>query len=78
VLLVTFERGPRKWHVRRVRYAPTWVQPGGFVVRLVAPAIDSGRLPPKVIQQLRRSWRRTVTTVDGTRFGVTPFRRARL
>jgi hypothetical protein len=78
VLLVTFERGSRKWHVRRVRFAPTWVQPGGFVVRLVAPAIDAGRLPPTVIQELRRSWRRTVRTVDAIRFGVTPFRRARL
>ena len=78
VLLVTFERGPRTWHVRRVRYAPTWVHPRTFVVRLVAPAIDDGRLPPTVIQQLRRSWRRTVRAVDGTRFGVTPFRRARL
>ncbi|MGZ8601218.1 MAG: CapA family protein [Actinomycetota bacterium] len=78
VLLVTFERGPRRWHVHRVRFAPTWVHPGGFVVRLVGPAIDARRLPAAVIQELRRSWRRTVTTVEAARSGVAPFRRARL
>lgn len=78
VLLATFERGPRKWRVRRVRYAPTWVQPGGFVVRLVAPAIDANRLPPASIRELRRSWRRTVRTVDAAPIGIVPFRRARL
>ena len=78
VLLVTFELGPRKWHVHRVRFAPTWVQPGRFVVRLVGPAIDARRLPAAVIRELRRSWRRTVTTVDAARVGVVAFRRARL
>lgn len=78
VLLVTFERGPRKWHVHRVRFAPTWVHPGGFVVRVVGPAIEAGRLPAAVLQELRRSWRRTVTTVDAARLGVVPFRGARL
>ncbi|MDH4112019.1 MAG: CapA family protein [Actinomycetota bacterium] len=77
-LLATFERGPRKWRVRRVRYAPTWVQPGRFVVRLVAPAIDANRLPPASIRELRRSWRRTVRTVDAAHLGVVPFRRGRL
>lgn len=78
VLLVTFELGPRQWHVHRVRFAPTWVHPNGFVVRLVGPAIEARRLPAAVVQELRRSWRRTVTTVDATRLGVVPFRRARL
>jgi poly-gamma-glutamate synthesis protein (capsule biosynthesis protein) len=78
VLLVTFERGPRKWHVHRVRFAPTWVHPGGFVVRVVGPAIEAGRLPAAVLQELRRSWRRTATTVDAARLGAVPFRGARL
>lgn len=78
VLLVTFERGPRTWHVHRVRFAPTWVHPGGFVVRLVGPSIEERRLPAAVLQELRRSWRRTVTTVDAARLGVVPFPRARL
>ncbi|MGZ8631898.1 MAG: hypothetical protein ACXWZF_13180 [Actinomycetota bacterium] len=78
VLLVTFERGPRKWHVRRIRYAPTWVHPGPFVVRLAGPAIDGGRLAPSVLAELRRSWRRTVARADAARLGVVPFRRARL
>jgi poly-gamma-glutamate synthesis protein (capsule biosynthesis protein) len=77
-LLVTFERGPRKWHVRRIRYAPTWVHPGPFVVRLVGPAIDLGRLSPSILAELRRSWQRTVATVDATDLGVVPFRLARL
>ncbi len=78
VLLATFELGRRKWHVHRVRFAPTWVQPGGFVVRLVGPAIDARHLPAAVLRELRRSWRRTVTTIDAARLGVVAFRRARL
>ncbi|MGZ8630931.1 MAG: CapA family protein [Actinomycetota bacterium] len=74
VLLVTFERGPKRWRASRVRYAPTWVQPGGFVVRLVAPALEAGTLPPSVLRHLRRSWRRVVTAVDARELGAAPFR----
>jgi poly-gamma-glutamate synthesis protein (capsule biosynthesis protein) len=77
-VLATFERGPRRWHLERLRYAPTWVDPSRFVVRLVGPALDAGRLPDPVLRQLRRSWRRTVEIVDARRFGVTPFRGSRL
>ena len=78
VVLVTFEPDGDGWHVTRVRFAPTWVQPGRFVVRLVGPAIDAGRLPSSILAELRRSWRRTVSTVDAASLGVKPFRRARL
>jgi hypothetical protein len=57
---------------------PTWVHPGPFVVRLVGPAIDLGRLSPSILAELRRSWQRTVATVDAADLGVVPFREARL
>jgi poly-gamma-glutamate capsule biosynthesis protein CapA/YwtB (metallophosphatase superfamily) len=78
VVLVTFEHDTAGWHVARVRFAPTWVQPGPFVVRLVGPAIDAGRLPTSILAELRRSWRRTVETVDAASLGVKPFRRTSL
>jgi hypothetical protein len=78
VVLVTFEQGTTGWQVSRVRFAPTWVQPGRFVVRLVGPALDAGKLPASILAELRRSWRRTVSTVDAASLGVKPFRRARL
>ena len=74
VLLVTFERGPDRWRASRVRYAPTWVQPDRFIVRLVAPSLDAGALPSPVLGHLRPSWRRTVRAVDAGHLGVVPFR----
>jgi poly-gamma-glutamate synthesis protein (capsule biosynthesis protein) len=78
VLLVTFERGPHRWRASRVRYAPTWVQPGRFRVRLVAPALEAGALAPPVLRHLRRSWRRTVRAVDAGGRSVRPFRGSEL
>jgi hypothetical protein len=76
-LLVAFERGPHGWHVETVRYAPTWVEPGRWVVRLVGPALAAGVLPSWELAELRRSWDRTVTTIDAKDLGVLPIRRAR-
>lgn len=76
VLLATFERGPHGWHLRRLRYSPTWVEPGPWVVRLVGPAIDAMRLPARELAELRRSWTRTVGVVDGATIDVVPYRRA--
>jgi poly-gamma-glutamate synthesis protein (capsule biosynthesis protein) len=76
VLLATFERGPHGWHVRRLRYAPTWVEPGSWIVRLVGPAIDAGQLPSWELAELRRSWGRTVLAIDAARLDVVPYRRA--
>jgi hypothetical protein len=76
VVLATFERGPRRWHLRRVRYAPTWVEPGTWVVRLVGPALDARRLPAWELTELRRSWTRTVRTIDAAAIDVVPYRRA--
>ena len=74
VLVAVFERGPRGWHVEKVRFAPTWVVPGTFVVRLVGPSIDDGTVPGAILAELRRSWRRTVGYVDAKRLGVWPIR----
>jgi poly-gamma-glutamate capsule biosynthesis protein CapA/YwtB (metallophosphatase superfamily) len=74
VLVAVFERGPHGWHVEKLRFAPTWVTPGTFVVRLVGPAIDAGALPGALLSELRRSWRRTVGYVDAKRLGVWPIR----
>jgi poly-gamma-glutamate synthesis protein (capsule biosynthesis protein) len=74
VLLAVLERGPRGWHVEKLRYAPTWVQPGTFVVRLVGPSIDDGTLPDGILAELRRSWHRTVRFVDARRLGVVALR----
>jgi poly-gamma-glutamate synthesis protein (capsule biosynthesis protein) len=74
VLIAVFERGPRGWHVEKLRYAPTWVQPGTFVVRLVGPSIDDGTLPDGILAELRRSWHRTVRYVDAKRLGVVALR----
>jgi poly-gamma-glutamate synthesis protein (capsule biosynthesis protein) len=76
VVLATFEDGPRGWHLRRVRYAPTWVEPGTWVVRLVGPALDAARLPAWELTELRRSWSRTVGAIDASRIDVAPYRRA--
>jgi poly-gamma-glutamate synthesis protein (capsule biosynthesis protein) len=76
VLLVTFEDGPHGWHVRRLRYAPTWVEPGSWVVRLVGPALEAGHLPSWELTELRRSWGRTVHWIDARTLGVTPYRGA--
>lgn len=76
VLLATFERGPHGWHVRRLRYAPTWVEPGSWVVRLVGPAIDARQLPSWELAELRRSWGRTVHAIDAHHLDVVPYRRA--
>ena len=74
ILVAVFEDGPRGWHIEKVRFAPTWVQPGTFVVRLVGPAIDDGTLPGAIVTELRRSWRRTVRYVDAKSLGVWPIR----
>lgn len=74
VLLVTFERARHRWRAARVRYAPTWVQPGRFLVRLVAPSLEAAALPPRALLHLRRSWRRTVRAVDAGHLDVAPFR----
>ena len=74
VLIVTFELGTEGWTVGRVRFAPTWVQPGPFLVHLVGPAIDRGSLPSPILKELRRSWRRTVRAVDASSLGVAAFR----
>ena len=74
VLVAVFEHGPHGWHVEKVRYAPTWVQPGTFVVRLVGPSMDDGTLPGAILAELRRSWRRTVKYVDAKALGVWPIR----
>lgn len=76
VLVAVLEHGPRGWHVEKVRFAPTWVQPGTFVVRLVGPAIDDGTLPDAIVSELRRSWRRTVRYVGAKDLGVWPIRAA--
>lgn len=76
VVLATFERDAAGWHLRGVRYAPTWVEPGSWVVRLVGPAIEAGRLPAWELTELRRSWTRTVSVVDAAGIDVLPFRRA--
>lgn len=78
VLVATFRQGLDSWHVEHLRYAPTWVQPGSFVVRLIAPALDARTLPPSVLRRMRRSWRRSVTAVDAADLGVAPFRGSRL
>jgi hypothetical protein len=77
VLIAAFERGPHGWHVEKLRYAPTWVTPYRWLVRLVGPALDAGKLPAWEIDELRRSWQRTVGYVDAARQGVFPIRRAR-
>jgi hypothetical protein len=77
VLLVSLERGPHRWHVEKVRYAPTWVVPSSWVVRPAGPALEARILPSWVLQELRRSWSRTVATVDAKDLGVLPIRRAR-
>ncbi|MGE5226707.1 MAG: CapA family protein [Planctomycetaceae bacterium] len=77
VLLVAFERGPHGWHVENLRYAPTWVEPGRWIVRPVGPALAAGALPAWELAELRRSWSRTVATVDAKDLGVLPIRRAR-
>jgi poly-gamma-glutamate capsule biosynthesis protein CapA/YwtB (metallophosphatase superfamily) len=74
VLIVTFELGTQGWSVGRVRFAPTWVQPGPFLVHLVGPAIDRESLPAPILTELRRSWRRTVRAVDASSLGVAAFR----
>lgn len=74
VLVAVLEHGPHGWHVEKVRFAPTWVVPGTFVVRLVGPSIDDGTLPGSILAELRRSWRRTVGYVDARRLGVWPIR----
>lgn len=74
VLVAVVERGPHGWHVEKVRFAPTWVVPGTFVVRLVGPSIDDGALPGAILAELRRSWRRTVGYVDAKGLGVWPIR----
>jgi poly-gamma-glutamate synthesis protein (capsule biosynthesis protein) len=76
VLLATFEEGASGWHVVRIRYAPTWVVPSTWVVRLVGPSIDGGGLPAWMLGELRRSWRRTVRAVDAKDLGVLPLRGA--
>jgi poly-gamma-glutamate synthesis protein (capsule biosynthesis protein) len=78
VLLTTFEQGPRGWGIARMRYAPTWVRPTSWIVRLVGPALDAGRLPGWELRELRRSWRRTVSVADQPGLDLVPFRRARL
>jgi Bacterial capsule synthesis protein PGA_cap len=77
-LVVGFQEGPHRWHVDRVRFAPTWVTPGRWIVRLVAPALERGGLASWEVAELRRSWTRTVHTVAGARIGVWPFRQDRL
>jgi poly-gamma-glutamate synthesis protein (capsule biosynthesis protein) len=77
VLLVVFERGAHGWHVDKVRYSPTWVEPYRWVVRVIGPALEARRLPAWVLDQLRASWRRTVGYVDAKRLGVLPIRRSR-
>ena len=42
VVLVTFAPTADAWEVSKIRFAPTWVQPGPFIVRLVGPALDRG------------------------------------
>ncbi|MEO8476243.1 MAG: CapA family protein [Actinomycetota bacterium] len=76
VLVAVFGRGPRGWDVEKLRYAPTWVQPDAFVVRLVGPSIDDGTLPAGTLDELRRSWHRTVRFVDAKASGVWPIRAA--
>ncbi len=78
VVLVTFAPTADSWEVSKIRFAPTWVQPGPFIVRLVGPALDKGSLPAAVVEELRRSWARTVGTVAAPKIGVMPFRGARL
>jgi len=74
VLVAVFEHGSNGWHVEKVRFAPTWVVPGTFVVRLVGPSLGDGTLPGAILAELRRSWRRTVGFVDAKRLGVWPIR----
>lgn len=74
VLLATFDHGPRGWHVERLRFAPTRVTSGNWVVRLIGPALAAGALPDALLAELRRSWHRTVRYVDAADLGVTPFR----
>ena len=78
VVLATFAPTADGWQVSTIRFAPTWVQPGPFIVRLVGPALDKGSLPPALMADLRRSWARTVGTVAAPAIGVKPFRGARL
>ena len=78
VVLATFAPTADGWEVSKIRFAPTWVQPGPFIVRLVGPALDKGSLPPALMADLRRSWARTVGTVAAPAIGVKPFRGARL
>jgi len=76
VLLATFEAGLDGWHLARIRYAPTWVVPSTWAVRLTGPSIDAGGLPAWMLTELRRSWRRTVRAVDAKGLGVLPLRGA--
>lgn len=75
VLLVTLEEGRRGWHIEEVRFAPTWVTPCSWIVRLVGPALDARRLPVWQLAELRRSWDRTLGAVDAPD-GIRPYRRA--
>ncbi len=76
-LVVVFERGPHGWHVEKVRFSPTWVEPYRWIVRPVGPALAAGVLPAWELAELRASWSRTVATVGGRDLGVLPIRRAR-
>jgi poly-gamma-glutamate capsule biosynthesis protein CapA/YwtB (metallophosphatase superfamily) len=77
VLLVSLVGGPHGWHIDRIRYAPTWVEPYRWLVRPVGPALAAGVPSAAILAELRRSWARTVAAVDARRLGVTTFKGSR-
>jgi hypothetical protein len=64
IALVDVQRRGDRLVAVRVRYTPTWVEPGTYRVLPVATAIDDPATPARKRAALTASWRRTVAALS--------------
>jgi len=64
IALVDVQRRGDRFVAVRVRYTPTWVEPGTYRVLPVAAAVDDPATPARKRAALTASWRRTVAALS--------------
>jgi hypothetical protein len=64
IVTVEIEETEKGWVARRVRYTPTWVEPGTFRILPIAETMNAGATAAASAAQLTDSWERTTRILE--------------
>jgi poly-gamma-glutamate synthesis protein (capsule biosynthesis protein) len=64
IVTVEIEETEKGWVARRVRYTPTWVEPGTFRILPIAETMNAGATAAASAAQLTDSWKRTTRILE--------------